>query len=194
MVANISHKHRSNHKQRNLLLMLLILAAAFATTYGASAESKKPNRDDLALDPRYEQVGTWKCSGTTTAPYGTERPYYGTMENDWTLDHKWMVIHYTEEQPVTPVPFIEDQYWGYTPADGKHARTLMANDGSFGILHSDGWQGNMMTWAGTYTVGSATYLFKEGVERQTATRYRWYGSIEDNGTVLVEYDVTCKKR
>ena len=188
MAANIIRK------RLNILLVLLVLGVGFVTTYRASAAGKKPGRDDLALDPRFEQLGTWNCSGITTAPYGMERPYYGVMQNDWTLDHKWMVIHYTEQKPITPEPFIEDQYWGYTETTGKHARTIMANDGSFGVLNSDGWQNNTMVWQGTYTIAGVSYTYKETIERQSEVRYRWYGSIEDNGTVLGRYDVTCKKK
>ncbi|HEX6291578.1 MAG TPA: hypothetical protein VFZ66_20510 [Herpetosiphonaceae bacterium] len=187
MAANIIRK------QLNILLVLLILGVGFATTYGAAASGQKP-RGDTSLDRRHEQVGTWQCSGITTAPHGTERPYYGLMENAWTLDGQWLKVHFVEQDPITPEPFIEDQYWGYTESTGKHARTIMTNDGSFGVLDSNGWQQDTMVWDGTYTTGGVTLEFTETIERIKAERYRWYGAISQDGTVLGRYDLICKRK
>jgi hypothetical protein len=189
MTANIIRK------RLGLFMMLLVLGVSFATSYAAqAANDKKTKIKQLQFDRRQEQVGIWDCSGVTTAPYGTERPYYGTLKNEWTLDGAWLLVHFEEVQPVTERPMIEDQYWGYNATTNKHIRTVMVNDGSYGVVQSPGWQGDNLVWSGTFTVGDVAYGYGETIQRLAPNRYRWYGSVSQEGLPFINYDLTCIRR
>jgi hypothetical protein len=108
------------------------------------------------------------------------------------VDAGWSLA--AELQPVTEKPLIEDQYWGYNEATNKHTRTLMANDGSHALVRSDGWQKEILPWVGTFTAGETTYHYEETVERLSANRYRWHGAISQEGSPLVNYDMTCTRK
>lgn len=187
MAANIFRK------RLNVLLVLLIMGVGFTSTYVAQAASDKPDKDRSKHDRRHEQVGSWVCSGVTTPANGPQRPYYGTLKNEWTLDGSWLLVHFEEQQSPTGTPLIEDQYWGFDPATNKHTRTVMANDGSQGAVRSHGWQKDRLPWSGTFNVGDSTFDYQETIERHSANRYRWYGTVTGQSMTLVSYDMTCTR-
>jgi hypothetical protein len=188
MAANIFRK------RLNVLLVLLVMGVGFMTTYVAQAASDKPDKGDRSKhDRRHEQVGTWACSGVTTPAGGPQRPYYGMIKSEWTLDGSWLLIHFEEQRSPTGTPLIEDQYWGFDPVTNKHTRTLMANDGSQAAVRSHGWQKDQLPWTGTFSVGESTFDYQETLERKSANRYRWYGTVTGQSTTLVSYDLTCNR-
>lgn len=188
MAANIFRK------RLNVLLVLLILGVGFTTTYVAHAAGDKPDKGERSKhDRRHEQVGTWVCSGVTTPSDGPQRPYYGTLKNEWTLDGSWLLIHFEEQNSPTGRPLIEDQYWGFDPATNKHTRTLMANDGSQAAVGSHGWQKDVLPWTGTFTAGENTFDYEETLERHSANRYSWYGTITQQTMTLISYELNCTR-
>lgn len=188
MAANIFRK------RLNVLLVLLILGVGFTSTYVAQAAGDQPDKGYRSRhDRRHEQVGSWVCSGVTTPGDGPTRPYYGTLQNEWALDGSWLLVHFEEQQSPTGMPLIEDQYWGFDPATNKHTRTLITNDGSKAAVRSQGWQKDQLYWTGTFTAGEATFDYQETIERYSANRYRWYGTVTGQAMTIVSYDMTCTR-
>lgn len=188
MAANIFRK------RLNVLLVLLALGVGFTSTYVAHAAGDTIDKGDRSKhDRRHEQVGTWFCSGVTTPGNGQQRPYYGVLKNQWTMDGAWLLVHFEEQQSPTGMPLIEDQYWGFDPATNKHSRTVMTNDGSHATVRAHGWHKDHLPWRGTFTVGETTYDYQETIVRHSANRYRWYGTVSGQSTTIVSFDMTCNR-
>jgi hypothetical protein len=181
-------------RKRHVVLLVALMAVGIGVVaiYQAFAKVKQPPGGS-ARDLRYEQVGTWNCSGVTTSPHGTERPFYGVLRNEWALDQQWLKINFEEQRPVTDPPLREEQYWGYSESGDQHTRIMLVNDGSYGILKADGAQPHALSWQGPYTLGETTYEAVEATERVSEDRYRWYGSVKQGDTTLVRYEFMCTR-
>jgi hypothetical protein len=90
-------------KSRLLGAIVILIAAV------ASAQSADKLKD---LQPL---VGTWKCSGMAFAsPMGPEHPTRARATAKWSLNNKWVEVHYTETKTSkNPHPYDVVAYWGY---------------------------------------------------------------------------------
>ena len=96
-------------KSRLFGTLVILVAAA------ASAQSADKLKD---LQPF---VGTWTCSGMAFAsPMGPEHPTRATATAKWSLNKKWLEVHYTETtSSKNPHPYDVVAYWGYDDESKK---------------------------------------------------------------------------
>jgi len=62
------------------------------------------------------------------------------------------------------------------------------------VLTARGSQQQALSWQGTYTVEGVAYVAKETSERLAENRYRWFGSVEQDGKTIARYEFVCTRK
>jgi hypothetical protein len=175
-----------------VLLVVWVLIAGVLLPSRTTVAVSQPALVGTSQDWRHEQVGVWTCHGVSTLE-GPEVPYYGHITARWSADGTTLLLRFSEYR-AQGKPFRETQRWTYDAATGTHRRYLTTNDGSSGIVVSDGPDGTTMQWEGTFTTPQGTVHLSETLTRVSADVYAWHGVISLGGQELGAYQLTCMKR
>lgn len=175
-------------KRAKALLTLGWLLVGFGLPQRPVDAAHPSNMVDVYPDWRLEQVGRWDCQGISTLAGTGVEPYSGSLNNQWARQRSWVTVQFDEHR-LTGQPFEEKQLWEYDPATGLHSRTLVTNDGSWGVLTSQGPQGNIMQWEGPF----GEVFLSETLTRVSAREYQWYGEMTAGEQQLGYYQLTCNK-
>ena len=173
-------------------LVLCVLIAGVLLPSRTTVAVSQQELVDAHQNWLHEQVGVWNCQGVS-ALTGAEEPYYGNIKTRWSADGKTLLLRFSEYRPYG-APFREEQRWDYDAATGTHSRALTTNDGSYGVLTSQGPDGNSMQWEGDFVTPQVTLDASETLIRISAETYEWRGTISLDGQELGYYTLTCNKR
>lgn len=170
------------------LLVLGLLLAGLGLSQRPVIAQHPRNLIDVGPDWRQELVGRWECRGVSTLAGDGEQPYSGSLNNQWARDRSWLLLQFQEHR-LTGQPFEEQQLWEAASADGVQRRTLVTNDGAWGVLTSQGQQGNVMQWAGPF----GEVFLTETLTRVSAQEHQWYGELTQGAKRLGYYQLTCSR-
>lgn len=128
-----------NRSALALLLPGLVACAAKAAPAPAAPQAQVP-----ALDPALQSlafyVGSWRCKGTNFDAAGkVEKTWDARLEVKPELDGKWLSV-----QMFGPEMTRTAEHKGYDADKKRWVHVAVANDGTWGVLISDGWTGSSM--------------------------------------------------
>lgn len=122
-----------------LLLPGLVACAAKAAPAPAPAIRQAPTLDP-ALESLAFYVGSWSCKGTNFAADGkVEKTWDARLEVKPELGGKWLSV-----QMFGPEMNVTAEHKGYDADKKRWVHVAVANDGTWGLLISDGWTGSSM--------------------------------------------------
>ena len=148
-------------KSRLFGTLVILVAAA------ASAQSADKLKD---LQPF---VGTWTCSGMAFAsPMGPEHPTRATATAKWSLNKKWLEVHYTETtSSKNPHPYDVVAYWGYDDETKKLIASTFDNMGGYASQDSPGWDGDKLVFSGPSHGGGMSMQGRDVFTRKGAKQF-----------------------
>lgn len=139
----------------------------------------------LSFDVREALKGSWDCRGKSTLDGKGVQPYAGRLDNAWVLGRSWLALEFGEQRPRGK-PFSEQQLWEVL-ADGTHRRTILTNNGTWGVVTSPGLHGNVMQWQGSF---GDMQLF-ETLTLHSPNQHHRYGAVTDSEGHGGYYELTC---
>jgi hypothetical protein len=171
-------------KSRLLGATVILIAAV------ASAQSADKLKD---LQPF---VGTWKCSGMAFAsPMGPEHPTRATATAKWSLNNKWVEVHYTETKTSkNPHPYDVVAYWGYDDETKKLVADSFDNMGGYSTEDSPGWDGDQLVFSGPSHGGGMTMQGRDVFIRKGVNQFTHHFEMQDKSGGWQKTDEeTCKR-
>ncbi|HEY0605865.1 MAG TPA: hypothetical protein VGD58_23280 [Herpetosiphonaceae bacterium] len=171
-----------------VLLVLGLLLVGFGPARSPVVAQHLSSLSNTDQDWRQELVGLWDCRGVSTLGGKGKEPYMGILNNKLTRSDSWLTLDFAEQRPRRK-PMQEQQLWEAVSADGMHRRTLLTNDGTWGVVTSPGPQGNVMRWEGSF----GDMALSETITRISADKHRWYGELTRGEDYIGYYQLTCTR-
>ncbi|HEY0737920.1 MAG TPA: hypothetical protein VGD69_23585 [Herpetosiphonaceae bacterium] len=170
------------------LLVLGLLLVGFGPARPPVVAQPLRSPIDTDQDWRQALVGRWDCRGVNTLGGKGKAPYMGILNNQWVPGRPWLRLDFAEQR-AQGKPMQEQQLWEATSADGTHRRTLLTNDGIWGVVTSPGPQGNVMRWEGSF----GDMALSETITWISANKHRWYGELTRGTEHIGYYQLTCTR-
>lgn len=175
-----------SNRAKTLLVLGMVLAGLVLPLRSIAAAHLR-NPTNVAPDWRQQLDGSWDCRGKSTLGKRGLEPYMGRIDNEWVDAHSWLLLKFVEQRPRGK-PFGEQQLWEVS-ADGTHRRTILTDDGTWGIVISTGLQGNVMQWQGSFGLMDLS----ETLTLRSANEHHWYGVVTNNNVHVGYYELTCRR-
>jgi hypothetical protein len=166
------------------LLSLLLATSLFA------ADAPKP-------DPKLKELdyftGTWACKGTETFD-GPTIHYTETVVGTWILNHFWLDIRVTQQKSKeNAMPFAGRGFLGYDAEAKKFVVGWVDNTGGYETSQFDGWDGNKISWEGTYHMGTMSAKGRDVFTKVTAKKQTHTFELEQGGKWVEVMNETCTR-
>lgn len=125
-------------------------------------------------------VGRWHATGKFhETPFGPGKPIEmsitGTSEDRGT----WTVVR-TEEHATAdnPAPLTARYLWGYDAVANEFVAEWFDSNGGRATQRSSGWEGDVLIFLGTMTLGGATVPLRDTFTRQGPDGYHHIGETD----------------
>jgi hypothetical protein len=181
--------------KRTSLAILVSLICASAPLFVAQASAQEMKSTSPSMDQLNDFVGDGTCTGNTmamgkTPGHATTAKYHGEK----TLDGKWVVIHYDEDQTAAnPKPLHVVQYFTYNKNKNRYEAVALFNDGSSAVGTSSGWKGDELSVDERDPSGAGGVIFRDVFTRGANTDGHT-GMMKDKSGKWVKTDEeTCHK-
>jgi hypothetical protein len=139
--------------------MLLLLAALSVGTIGTSA-----GHSPQSVGPLSYLIGTWRVLSTDAAGGGDLRVCYSVRPF---AGAKWLSGEATSRTPS----FGSKDVWGVAGASGELIRTIFDTSGTYAVVRSPGWKGDVMILEGDARSNTGTLRVRETIQRLSKDRF-----------------------
>jgi hypothetical protein len=161
----------------------------------APAPSSGPPRPAPELDTLKFLLGSWRCTGKLLADGGSARPrsFAASLRVRPTSGSFWHTYDYEERRARDHAGVKVHGVWGYDQGEKKYVRSAYANNGSWEIAASSGWDGSRLVWIGhLYQPGgkvSFRHVFTKKSEREIV--HSW--ELGETGKSTPINEVSCRR-
>ncbi len=130
-------------------------------------------------------LGTWQCNGSFPS---TGKTIASTMRFERDLGGAAILKHHDDAAPNV---YHAVEVWNYSASSGLFNATLADNLGGVRIFHSDGWNGDVLTWS---SAAAVTPIQEFVYTRLSSTSMRVDWQTTKDGTHYVVGDtLTCTR-
>lgn len=140
-------------------------------------------------------AGHWQCRGTAFPFLGMPRhDTTATIDGTWTLNDRWLQVHYKEPRTPQNATPVEVQYlWGWDGGTHAFASVAADNGGGHFVQSSPGWEGNELRFAGDMHIAGKTMKFRDVFTKAGEARLLHRGEAEIDGKWTKLDEETCAR-
>ncbi len=147
-------------------------------TLAADQPPAGPPQPPAELGQLKDLQGKFKCTGQWFASaFGPARPTTGTFRTRSELGGFWIAGQFNERMSKkNPNPGHVILTFGYDPTGKQFSASVIDNFGGHAALTSAGWEGDTLTFTGTYVAGGQVLPYRDVYTRKA-------GELDHSGEV-----------
>ena len=154
-----------------------------------------PARPAPELDTLRFLIGSWTCTGRLVGPTASKRPrpFSAVLRVRATPGNFWHAFDYEERRSRDHGGVKLQGMWGYDQGEKKYVRSAFANNGSWEIAASAGWDGNRLIWIGHLYQPSGKVSFRHIFTKKSEREIGQSWELGDAGKSTPINEVSCRR-